>query len=77
MSLQFFGLDKIKKTGREYNKPSEILNDPYLTSLQKYMVLEAMLSSVNDEEETSGTRFSQRLVDEITRAKLLLKTQMD
>ncbi len=77
MSLQFLNSDKKRKIGREYAKPAEILNDPYLTSSQKYMVLEAMLSSVKDEEEASGARSSQRLADEIIKAKLRLKTQMD
>lgn len=77
MSLQFLNLDKNRKIGREYTKPAEILNDPYLTPSQKYMILEAMLSSVKDEEEASSTRSSQRLADEIIKAKSRLKTQMD
>ncbi len=75
MGLQFFSSDRKSKTGREYTKPSEILNDPYLTASQKYMVLEAMMSSVRDEDAVS--RSSQRLADAIVRAKEKLKTQMD
>lgn len=74
MSLQFLS-DKPKTPGKSYNRPEEILSDPYLSASQKYMVLEAMLSDIRDAEIIS--RQGVRITQEILKAQDNLKKQMD
>lgn len=73
MSLQFL-TDKTKVHGKAYDKPEEILNDPYLSASQKYMVLEAMLAELRC-DVASKRQF--RISQEIFKAQSNLKKQMD
>lgn len=74
MSLQFLS-DKPKTSGKSYNKPEEILSDPYLSAPQKYMVLEAVLSDIRGIGVLSkqDTKISQ----EILKAQDSLRKHMD
>ena len=80
MSLQFFNTEKpLKSGGKEYMKPLEVLNDPYLTPIQKHMVLEAMLTEARDQAEENGHMHSRQILkveDEIIKAQMKVKKQM-
>lgn len=71
MSLQFFSN---KARSRHYNKPEEVLSDIYLTPLQKSMVLEALLSEVEEQDRHGIGR--SRYVEKINQARERLKSQL-
>lgn len=73
MSLHFFKSDRSDKGGKQYIKPHEILSDPYLTPLQKHIVLEAMLSEITDEQ---GEIPNSRFADQILKAQQGLKAYL-
>lgn len=81
MSLQFFNTNRqLKSGGKNYMRPLEVLSDPYLTPIQKHMVLEAMLSETREQAEESGNRYTRqslKLEEEIVRAQLKVKKEMD
>lgn len=81
MSLQFFNTDRQPKTGRKkYIKPLEVLSDPYLTPVQKHIVLEAMLAEAREQAEESGGRHARqniRVEEDIIKAQLKVKQEMD
>lgn len=71
MSLQFFSGNEAKP--RHYKKPEEVLSDIYLTPLQKNMVLEALLSEAEEDDQRMG---HGRYIDKIHKAKAKLKHQL-
>ncbi len=65
MPLRLFNSDRPFKDN--YSRPDEILNDEFLTPVQKYLVLEAMLV-----EEIDGARPDKR-AEAIQKAKARLR----
>lgn len=86
MALNIFGNYKIfskPDTCKKFSKPDDVLNDVYLNSYQKNMILESMLAEIRDEievDELTARDFfpknSARKESEILKAQSRLKSMM-